>query len=80
MDGRADARACSTFLTLFHAPTQAHVALNVTSTEKRGRDDGCPAVAGRRRRHRDEAAEGEEGDATPDLLIKHLDVTLAIFV
>jgi hypothetical protein len=25
-----------------------------------------------RRRHRDEVAEGEEGDATPDLLLKYL--------
>ena len=28
------------------------------------------------RRHRGEAAEGEEGDATPDLLLKYSDVTV----
>jgi hypothetical protein len=32
-----------------------------------------------RRRHRGEAAEGEEGDATPNLLLKHPNTTLAIY-
>jgi hypothetical protein len=38
------------------------------------------ASIGRRRRHRDEAAEDEEGDATPDLLLKHSYATLATYV
>jgi hypothetical protein len=33
-----------------------------------------------RRRHQGEAVEGEEVDATPDLLLKHLDTTLATYV
>jgi hypothetical protein len=33
-----------------------------------------------RRRHQDEAVESEEGDAIPDLLLKHPDTTLAIYV
>jgi hypothetical protein len=41
--------------------------------------DGCPAGVARRR-HQDEAVEGEEGDATPDLLLKHSDATLATYV
>ena len=32
------------------------------------------------RRHRGEAAEGEEGDATPDLLLKHPNKTFATYV
>jgi hypothetical protein len=36
---------------------------------------GCPA--GAERRHRGEAAESEEGNATPDLLLKHPDATHA---
>jgi hypothetical protein len=31
-------------------------------------------------RHRGEVAESEEGDVIPDLLLKHLDATLAIYV
>jgi len=34
----------------------------------------------RRRRHQGEATEGEEEDATPDLLLKHLDATLVTHV
>jgi hypothetical protein len=49
---------------------------NVTNIEKKG--SGCLAGAGRR--HRGEVAEGEEGDATPDLLLKHSDVTLTTYV
>jgi hypothetical protein len=41
---------------------------------------GCPADAGKRRRHRGEVAEGEEGDVIPDLLLKNLDATLATYV
>jgi hypothetical protein len=33
-----------------------------------------------RRRYRGETAEGEEGDTTPDLLLKHLDATLVTLV
>jgi hypothetical protein len=35
---------------------------------------------GGRRRHQDEPVESEEGDATPDLLLKHPDATFAIYV
>jgi hypothetical protein len=41
---------------------------------------GCPAGAGGRRRQRGEATKDEEGDATPDLLLKHPDATLVTFV
>jgi hypothetical protein len=34
----------------------------------------------KRRRHRGEATEGEEGDATPDLLLKHSNETFATYV
>jgi hypothetical protein len=40
---------------------------NVTSIEKRGR-------------HQDEAAECDEGDATPDLLLKHPNKTFTTYV
>jgi hypothetical protein len=59
----------------------ARVGPNVTSIEKKGRRQQVPnGVGRRRRRHRGEAAEDEKGDATPDLLLKHSDVTLAIYV
>jgi hypothetical protein len=58
-------------------PRGARAASNVTNIEKRG--SGCLAGAGRRR-HRDEVAEGEEGDATPDLLLKYSDATLTTYV
>jgi hypothetical protein len=32
-----------------------------------------------RRRHQGETAENKVGDATPDLLLKYLDTTLAIY-
>jgi hypothetical protein len=32
------------------------------------------------RRHQGEAAESEDGDATPNLLLKHPDTTLAIYI
>jgi hypothetical protein len=32
-----------------------------------------------RRRHQGEATEGEEGDAAPDLLLKHPDTILATY-
>ena len=40
---------------------------------------GCPTSA-RRRRHRGETAESEDGDATPDLLLKHPGATLTTYV
>jgi hypothetical protein len=45
-----------------------------------GRGNGYPADAGRRRRHRGEIAESESGDATPDLLLRHPNTTLATYV
>jgi hypothetical protein len=39
-----------------------------------------PASAERRRRHQDEATEGDEGDAKPNLPLKHPDETLATYV
>jgi hypothetical protein len=48
-------------------PLRAHAAPNVTSIKKKGRDNGCPTSAGRRK-HQDKATESEEEDATPDLL------------
>jgi hypothetical protein len=57
-------------------PRGARAIPNVTSIERRERGgDGCSAGA-ERRRHRGEAAEGGEGDATPDLLLKHSYATL----
>jgi hypothetical protein len=43
---------------------------------REGGGRGCSASAERRRRHRGEAVEGKEGVATPNLLLKHSDVTL----
>jgi hypothetical protein len=65
----------------FACPREAHAAPNVISTEKRGRKRHMPSRHWEeRRRHRGEAAEGEGGDATPDLLFKHSDATLVICV
>jgi hypothetical protein len=42
---------------------------------------GCLASAERRRtRHRDEAVEGEDEYATPDLLLKYYDTTLVTYI
>ena len=41
---------------------------------------GCLADTGRTRTPENEAIEGEEGDITPDLLLKHRDATLATYV
>jgi hypothetical protein len=41
---------------------------------------GCSAGAGKRRRHRGEIAEGEERDATLDLLLKYPNVTLVTYI
>jgi hypothetical protein len=38
-----------------------------------------PADVRRKRRHQGEAAESEERDATPDLLLKHPDAKLATY-
>jgi hypothetical protein len=67
------------FLRLFTCPRGAHTAPNVTSIKKRGGGGGCLASI-ERRRHRGEARKDEEGDATPDLLLKHSDITLATYV
>jgi hypothetical protein len=61
-------------------PARAHVTSNVTSIEKRGRGSECPAGVGRRRRHRGEAVESKERDATLDVLLKHPDAILATYV
>jgi hypothetical protein len=45
-----------------------------------GGGGGCPVGARRRRRHRAEVVEREKGDATPDLLLKYSDTTLATYV
>jgi hypothetical protein len=39
-----------------------------------------PAGAKSRSKHRAEATGSEEGDATPDLLLKHPDAALAIYL
>jgi hypothetical protein len=83
MSGRTrcpDTRACSPFLEPLRVPTRVCTTLNVTNIEKRGRGGGCPAGAGRRRRHKGEVVEAEDGDATPDLLLKHSDETHATYV
>jgi hypothetical protein len=58
----------------------AHAARNITSIKKEEWGGGCPAGAERRRRHRGMATNSEEGDATPDLLLKYSDATLATYV
>jgi hypothetical protein len=70
----------SFFLRCFTRPRGARIISNVTSIEKRERGGGrCPAGV-RRRRHRCEAAEGEEGDAALGLLLKYSDATLSTYV
>jgi hypothetical protein len=49
------------------------------ASRRGGKDGGCSVGTGRRR-HQDEAAKDEEGDATPDLLLKYLNATLATYV
>jgi hypothetical protein len=53
-----------------------------TPTSRReGGGRGCPAGTGRRRhRGEGEAAESEDRYATPDLLLKHPDATLATYI
>jgi hypothetical protein len=57
----------------------ADAAPNITSIKKEEWGGGCPTGA-RRRRHRGMATNSEEGDAIPDLLLKHSDATLATYV
>ena len=67
--------------TRFRAPTRGPHHPNITNIEKEG--DGCPAGAGRKRKHRDEVAESKEGDATFGLFLKHpdtIDATLTTYV
>jgi hypothetical protein len=45
-----------------------------------GGGDVCPASAERRRRHRGETTKGDEGDVTPNLLLKHPDTILATYI
>ena len=79
--GRSDDRAYSHFSHGFARPRGVHTTPNVTSIEKKGGEgSGCPADVGRRRRHQGEATKGKEGDAAPDLFLKHLDATLATYV
>jgi len=52
--------------------------LNIASIEKRGRGQQMP-TGPRRKRHRGEAAESE-GGVTLDLLLKHPNATLAIYI
>jgi hypothetical protein len=51
-----------------------------SASRRGGWGGGCLASARWRRRNRGEAAESEEGDVTLDLLLKHLDTTLAIYI
>ena len=45
-----------------------------------GGGDRCPDGAGKRRKHRGKAVEGEEGDATLDLLLKQPYETFATYI
>ena len=60
-------------------PHGACVAPNVTSIDKKERDGRYPLTGARMRRHRGDTAGSEKGDATPDLLLKHLDAALATY-
>jgi hypothetical protein len=69
------------FPTPFHAPTWAHVTSSVSSIEKReGGGGGCPAGTGGGRDIYARQQKSEEGDAIPDLLLKHQNATLATYV
>jgi len=57
------------------APSQTSPALI-----REGEGGEYLAGAERRRRHRGEAAEDEEGDTTHDVLLKYLDETLATYI
>jgi hypothetical protein len=48
--------------------------------EKRGRGGGCPAGTGGGRDTYARQQKNEEGDAIPDLLLKHQNATLATYV
>jgi len=51
----------------------------MSPASRREGEGGCAASVTRRRGHRDEAVEGEEGDTIPDLLLKHPDETFATY-
>ena len=62
------------------AVSRGHATPNVTTMEKEGEGaaDAQPTLRGgdiEARQHK-----SEEGDATPDLLLKHLDTTLPTYV
>jgi hypothetical protein len=42
---------------LFRAPTRGRAVPNITTIEKKGERDRCPAGVGRRRRHKGKATE-----------------------
>jgi hypothetical protein len=62
-------------------PRGVRVGPSVTSIEKRGKwDDGCLAGARGGRDTDARQQKSKEGDATSDLLLKHPDASLAIYV
>jgi hypothetical protein len=67
----------------FHAVSHTHTGPRASRTSpalrRWGGSNICPASA-EKRRYRGKAAEGEERDTTPDLLLKHSDATLAIYM
>ena len=70
--GRPNTRGCSPFSTPFHAPTwgSRHPKHHQHREEGEGTTDAQLVPGGG----------GEEGDATPDLLLKHTDAILAAYV
>jgi hypothetical protein len=76
---RPDARAYNCFLRYFACPHGSCAALNVIGIEKMGRGWWMPAGI-ERRRHQGEVAESEDGDVTPNLLLKHLDATFVTYI
>ena len=73
---------CSRVQLFFYVVSHVHVEPTLSRTSpvsrREGGGSGCP-VAAEKRRHQGETAEGEEGDATPDLLLKHSYATLATY-
>ena len=78
----ASGRLC--LRTVSHAVSHTHAGpapLRTSPTSRReGGSGGCPIGVGRRRRHRGEAAKGEERDAIPDLFLKHSDAAFETYV
>jgi hypothetical protein len=60
------------------SPSPARTSTDLRRAPTRSEKDAGQQKA--RRRHRGEKAEGEQGDATPDLLLKHPDATFATYV